>query len=619
MAEKPVAEAGSAVLSHRSRRARHVSRGASSTFHWQQRVDGLIVGTRLAFALCALLAIIVDLSDPARNVSSILAIVLVFAFYSIGTMALVWSSAASLSQRARFGTQVIDVGVAVVLIALSGGTHNPFSSFVVFPLLSASLRWRWRGAIWTGGAALAAYGGVALYTVLSRGHAEQELNSLIIAAAYVVAVTLILAYLSCHDDRIQREMGTVAAWRPSQSDKVDGPLRDLLCHVASVVDAPRVLLVWQVVDESRMTLALWTHGQLHSTADVSAGLETSVAEPLRDRNFLCRDAARSNARVVCMTHGQPWRWRGSPLGDGLRSSFDIRAVMAVCLRGPSLRGRLFVLDKPAATSDDLVLVTVVARQVENVLERDYRVRRLQESTLALERNRFACDLHDGVLQWLAAATLRLETIRSHLAVDRTAALDGIHELQTMITHHQRELRSFVRELKTGRNASAWGLGDLLTLLAFRIEQEWQLAVKLDLRLQPERLEASISPELAREINHIVREALVNTARHTLASLASVSVRLEGGWVRITVADNGQGFPFRGRFEDTELAERGLGPVMIRQRIAALGGRLVIDTSDDGARLEISLPEHGTVRGVDPAGPHPYPAWVSGGSGPPSPG
>jgi signal transduction histidine kinase len=600
MGKRPAPDASSATVSRRGWRAQHLSRSALSTYDWQQRVDWLTAGTRLAFTLCALLAIIVAPSDPARNAPHILGIVLVYAFYSISTMAWAWSSASSLSKRARLGTQIIDVGVAVVLIALSGGTHSPFSSFVVFPLLSASLRWRWRGAVWTGGSSLAAYGGVALYTVLSSGRATQELNSFTIGGVYLVAVTLILAYLGCHDDRIQREMGTVAAWKPSQSDEVDGPLRDLLGHVASVVDAPRVLLVWQVVDQPLTTMALWTHGQFHSTADVSATLEPSVAAPLRDRNFLCRDAARSSARVVCVTLGQPWRWRGSPLGDGLRSAFAIRAVMAVCLDRPSLRGRLFVLDKPAATSDDLALATVVARQVENVLEHDYLARRLRETTLALERNRVARELHDGVLQWLAAAALRLETIRSRLAVDRTAVLDEVHELQTMIMHQQRELRSFVRELKTGRGPSDLGVEDLLTILAFRIEQEWRLVVKLDLKLQSERFDASIPRGLAREIHHIVREALVNTARHTLASLASVSIRLEGGWVRITVADNGQGFPFRGRFEDTELAERGLGPVMLRQRIAALGGRLVIDTGDDGARLEIDLPQHGTIRGVDPA-------------------
>jgi signal transduction histidine kinase len=237
-------------------------------------------------------------------------------------------------------------------------------------------------------------------------------------------------------------------------------------------------------------------------------------------------------------------------------------------------------------------------------------RLLEVAAVAHERERIARDLHDGALQWLAGAAIRLETIRRQLEDDPAAALDALHDLQATIMLQQRELRSFVRELQTGSCMNDLGLADLLTELVLRIEKEWQLAVKLDVKLPPpERFDTVISPELAREIHQIVREALVNTARHTLASLAEVSVGLDGDKVRITVADDGQGFPFRGRFEDADLAKRNLGPVMLRQRIAALGGRLVIDTSDNGARLEISLPRHGANRTVGPAGPHPHPSTV----------
>ena len=136
------------------------------------------------------------------------------------------------------------------------------------------------------------------------------------------------------------------------------------------------------------------------------------------------------------------------------------------------------------------------------------------------------------------------------------------------------------------------------------------SVQLDVTLPTGRFEALISPELAREIHQILREALVNAARHTLASVVRVGIGLDGDWVRITVADNGQGFPFRGRFEDAELAERNLGPVMLRQRIAAIGGRLVIETSDEGAQLKISLPRHGAVRVGGLGGVPSSPASVS---------
>jgi signal transduction histidine kinase len=465
MVRAQVLEAGSAIVSRRGGAARHESRSASSPYGWHHRVERLIAGTRLTVTLCALLAIIVDPSAPVGDAPHVLGIVLAYALYSMISMVWSWLSAVSFSEQVRLGTQIFDVGAAIVIVSLAGGTYSPFFVFMLFPLLSTSLRWQWRGAVWTGASLLVAYGGVALYTVLGGGRVVHA-NSLIIEGVYLVVVTLILAYVGYHNDRIQREVNTVAACDHPQNDAADG------------------------------------------------------------------------------------------------------------------RG---------------------------------------EAALALERARIAREVHDGALQSLTAAGLRLETIRYQLDDgDQTAALDGLHELQATILLQQRELRSFVRELQTGETANDLGLGDLLTTLAFRIQQEWQLAVKLDLNLPTGRFEASISSELAREIHQIVREALVNTARHTLASLACVSVRLDGDWVRIKVADNGQGFPFRGRFEDVELAEGNLGPVMLRQRIAALGGRLTIDTSDDGATLEISLPRHGTIHGADPAAPRPYPSSVSLRSGPLSP-
>ena len=567
---------------------------AFSSYAYQHRIDRFIAGIRLAFTVCALLAIIVAPSEAARNAHQVLVIVIAYTFYSLITSAWAWSSTVSLGERTRLGAQILDVGVAIALSTLSGGRQSPFLAFMVFPLLSATLQWR-QGALWSGGFSLVAYGGVALYPALNGGGSAVALHGFVIEGAYLVVVTLVLAHLASQGDRTRRVMGAVAAWTTAPAGEADAELSDALNHVASVVQAPRVLLVWQAADQPHPTLALWTHERLHCTLDPPTAFEPLVAEPLRDCDFVCSDAAQPNPRVVCVAQSRSWRWRGSPLDDGLLTAFAIRAVIAVGLQSASLRGWLFVLDKPAATSDDIVLARVVARQVASILEHAYVARRFKEAALAHERARLARDIHDGALQSLAGAAIRLETIRRQLQNDPASALEALHELQTVIMLQQREVRTLVRGLQTGAGANDSGLADLLTELALRIEQEWQLPVKLDVTLPTGRFDALISPELAREIHQIIREALVNAARHTLASVVRVGIGLDGDWVRITVADNGQGFPFRGRFEDAELAERNLGPVMLRQRITAIGGRLVIETSDEGAQLIISLPRHGAVR------------------------
>ena len=317
-------------------------------------VDRLVASTRLAFTLCAFVAILADPSRAAWNGTPVLALAIAYAFYALTTVTWAWSSAASLGERARLGSQIIDVSTAVVLVSLSGGIHSPFFAFMVFPLLSVSLQWR-QGALWMAGASLAAYGGVACYTVLGSSGAPLELNVLIIQGVYLVAVTLVLALLAAHDDRIRRQMEAVAVWRSAEAEDENERLRDILCHVASVVAAPRILLLWQEADQPGPNLAAWTRGHFRVIADPPAGFEPPVAEPLRDSDFVCSDAAEPDVRVLCVAPDRSWRWRGSPLGSALRTALAIRAVIAVRIHHATLRGRLFVLDKPAATSDDLTL------------------------------------------------------------------------------------------------------------------------------------------------------------------------------------------------------------------------------------------------------------------------
>jgi signal transduction histidine kinase len=112
---------------------------------------------------------------------------------------------------------------------------------------------------------------------------------------------------------------------------------------------------------------------------------------------------------------------------------------------------------------------------------------------------------------------------------------------------------------------------------------------LQVELLVEDLGAGIADSLAYEISHIVQEALVNAARHADASQVRVALRRQDGQVRITVADNGHGFAFHGHYDHATLTSLQLGPVLLKQRVEALGGMLEIDSTNDGAHLEIALP------------------------------
>lgn len=220
--------------------------------------------------------------------------------------------------------------------------------------------------------------------------------------------------------------------------------------------------------------------------------------------------------------------------------------------------------------------------------------RLEMSLLAAseERNRMARDLHDGVLQSLTGIGLRLEAVRRQLDHDPPAARELLGELQRLIALEQRDLRFYLQDIKPPALTAAGespGLAARMADLVRRLELEWGLAVEL----RAEGLEEGLPDALAHHVYHIVREALVNAARHGEATSVAVEIsRRDGAALEIRVADDGRGFPIHGAFTQEELAARFLEPKSLGERVRSLGGRFTVDSRASGARLDISLPLEG---------------------------
>jgi signal transduction histidine kinase len=290
------------------------------------------------------------------------------------------------------------------------------------------------------------------------------------------------------------------------------------------------------------------------------------------RAFSCADAAGPAA----------------PLHPRLQREYGVRGVVGVPLRSEALHGWLFFLDRRRTTTDDMVVGEIVAQQVSARLEHFYLLQRLQQSAVMEERVRLARDLHDGLLQSLAATALQLEALRHTLGQHPPEALDRLHELQTLIVSEQRQLRAFIDELRPAPllpSAGGDNVATSLRNLAHRIERHW--GVRADLAV--DELDPGLGELLGYDIAHIVHEALVNAARHGGASSARVEIGTRNGRITILVADNGRGFDFQGRHDLAALTRMNAGPVTLTERVASLGGTLTIDSAPSGARLEIALP------------------------------
>jgi signal transduction histidine kinase len=240
------------------------------------------------------------------------------------------------------------------------------------------------------------------------------------------------------------------------------------------------------------------------------------------------------------------------------------------------------------TPDDLMLGEMVARLASARMDHFYLLQSLKHVAVTEARTRLARDLHDGLLQSLTGVALQLETAWRLLEEKPQAAREALLDIQRLVAAQQRDLRFLIQELKpvpVSPSEAEPSLAARLGELVRGIERHWGLRVDLN----TQHLEARIPESLTQEIFRIVQEALVNAARHAHASTVQMEIGALDNQVRIIVADDGRGFHFHGRYDHASLAEMKLGPVMLRERIASVGGALSINSTKSGARLEITLP------------------------------
>ena len=119
-----------------------------------------------------------------------------------------------------------------------------------------------------------------------------------------------------------------------------------------------------------------------------------------------------------------------------------------------------------------------------------------------------------------------------------------------------------------------------------MEQQWNVDVTLDMDEAADQL----SDKVAADLYRLVKEGLVNAARHAEPSAIRVALSVADGRVNLTIADDGKGFPFSGTYDLAWLEQMDEGPVTLRERVAALQGNLTLTSSKQaGTELLITVP------------------------------
>jgi signal transduction histidine kinase len=217
-----------------------------------------------------------------------------------------------------------------------------------------------------------------------------------------------------------------------------------------------------------------------------------------------------------------------------------------------------------------------------------REKELQAETTkakAMDRALVARELHDGAIQSLIGLEVQVDVLRRQAAAENSAMTPELLRIQQMLRQEVLNLRELMRQMKP-IDLDPRQLPEFLaeSVDKFRRETGIRASFVSDLR------EVSLSPRICTELARIAQEALVNVRRHSGAANVILRLSLENGAGRLVVDDDGRGFDFTGRLVQTELDAARKGPVIIKERVRAIGGQLSIEsTPGRGARLEITFP------------------------------
>lgn len=526
---------------------------------------------RLTLAATCVAAVGINPPSSAAARDAIASVLSFYVLFSIVLVALPRLPTGSWFHVLQHG---IDIFTTWALIFFTEVSTSPYFPLFVFSLVVGLLRWNWRGALTT--AALLA--GVLLLLpseFLSTPDGLQIMNAdlsrVVVRGGFLLVCGAMLAYLGAHRERTRRRFAQLASWPAGDAsgDETEALGRSL-AHAAMVLQALRVVLIWEEQDEPHRNVLSWANGKIEHTLEVP-GTYGDLIGSTASRVSFCGPEQETP------TLSAPDTYR---LDFDLQQRFGIRTAATAAFEGALCTARVFMLDRPNWIDEDAPIVSIIAQRLGIELEDRILRRQLQEGATLRERVRLGRDLHDGVLQGLAAASMQLKVLATQGGPERAQPLEAV---RGALANEARRIRGFVEESRTIAAASSTVVAaqDDLGRRARALGVQWGCAVSVT--VDPPGL--MISASNVRHLDHLLAEGVSNAVRHGRASWVAVELSRSPGGLLLKLKDNGSGFAPAPDLGDSSVTR----PLSLRSRAEDLGGSLSVESSSAGADIRIVIP------------------------------
>jgi signal transduction histidine kinase len=205
-----------------------------------------------------------------------------------------------------------------------------------------------------------------------------------------------------------------------------------------------------------------------------------------------------------------------------------------------------------------------------------------------ERALVSREIHDTLLQSLAAIGVELETVLRQLGPGQTAAVNTLHRLQHQTVHSLKEARDLVVALRRTQLSTASGLVQTLRDIADHTTVARATPVTLSVEGAARRCSGDVELQLLR----ICQEAVNNAIAHGGASEIRIALEFRGGDVALRVTDNGCGF-VADLDAESATGQEHLGLLGMQERASRVKGRLSVTSAPGaGTVVEVTAPAAG---------------------------
>jgi len=550
------------------------------------RIEGGLATARAFLAACALVALYLGPVQAARDPILVHLLFLAYAAYSLGVVFWIRVRPESVTSIGIW-VHGVDTAWPALMAFLTEGPHHSFLVFSVFAFIAAAYRWGLRETLLTAVAVVA-------LLLLAPGEA-------LIRAPYLLLLALLLGYLGQEQRRLRAEASEVVRilGKVQSADGLRATLKAVAQEMIRLFEARAALVVLRESKSGRTYL--W---EVRSEADASelqvydSELKRSEYDvyffPAPGHSWHTASGTRgSRPREVFQLfaldrEGRRLKNTACAIPDAFLASHAFGSLMAVSVAwGSEWSGRLILIDprvggRPAA---ELRVLQNLVSQLAPTVYSAFLASRLRSQAGAMERARVARELHDGIIQSLIAVEMHIQVLRYEASQDSAALANELDRLQQILRDEVLNLRELTQRLKPVEVRPA----DLLDFLADSVER-FQRETGIGARFLSEYEAVVLPPRICRELARIVQEALVNVRRHSGAHNVLVGFERDNGNWKLVIDDDGRGFPFSGRLSQDELDRARKGPVVIKERVRAMGGELTVESAPGrGTRLEITIP------------------------------